>query len=186
MRRRPGRPCSLRPPNSCAKAITCAIFGVPSVPTPLGVTPCWSAFSCTSKLPASLQRDWPRCCDCRTVRQTHPSPGKLWRLEWHPSRCRPGTYVRLPDDRAFFWASRQCQTSISQDPATVSAGSSSASSESLVRDLDKTGPVVRAAVNFSAPSNSLRTAHCQSTHSSGHGLWYPKACLRPTRIYPEQ
>jgi len=45
-----------RPPSSSAKATTCAIFGVPSVPTPLSVTPCWSASSCTSKLPASRQR----------------------------------------------------------------------------------------------------------------------------------
>src|SRR5262249_15257705 len=57
LRRRPGRPCSLRSRSSCAKATTCAIFGVPNAPTPLSVTPCWSALSCTSKLRASQQQD---------------------------------------------------------------------------------------------------------------------------------
>jgi DNA-binding transcriptional MocR family regulator len=108
-----------------------------SVPTPLSVTPRWSASSCTSKPPASRQRDWLRCCDYPTARQIYPSPRKPWRLEWHQPLCQPGTHGRLPDDRGFFWASRRYQTSISLDPATVSAGSSGASSESVVLDLGK-------------------------------------------------
>jgi hypothetical protein len=69
-------------------------------PTRLSVTPCWTVYSCTSKLSASQQRGWQCCFNCPTARQIRPSPRRLLGSEWHPSRCQLGTHVGLLEDRA--------------------------------------------------------------------------------------
>jgi hypothetical protein len=103
-------------------------------PTRLSVTPCWTVYSCTSKLSASQQRRWQCCFNCPTARQIRPSPRRLLGSEWHPSRCQLGTHVGLLEDRALFGASQRFQANISQDAAIDFAGISSASSEGLLPD----------------------------------------------------
>jgi len=113
----PGRPCSLRPPSSSAKATTCAIFAYQA---------CYSAqrdalleclqlhikaASITTAGLAALLRFPDGAPDTSIAREP-------WRLEWHQLLCQPGTHGRLPDDRASSGHRDRYQTSISLDTAT--------------------------------------------------------------------